>query len=316
MINKREKNPAESEVPRLILSLKGGGVRVIFQARLLDHLRRNSVYEDSCLVAGTSTGAIVAIALGLNKTPKEIFNFYEKLGSTVFSKRRGSLAICNGKSKYSADILKECLEKEVFANQEVPFGECEKRTLVVATDVNMKSRYVFDSHKNKHKTITCVDVLLASCAAPPFFSPHVVKIQDIERLFMDGGLVANDPAAIALETVLKKNADREKTFVCSLGNGCHQQIETSNAEIYRNNFSKWMKDAFTCCIDGNVDYSNYFCSKEIGDNFLELDFDPGCEIELDNYTLASEKLPIAADQCYEQDQEVISDWKQRYDSLM
>ena len=45
-----------------------------------------------------------------------------------------------------------------------------------------------------HHHIPMVEAVLASAAAPIFFSPRVISICDIDRCFMDGGLVANNPS--------------------------------------------------------------------------------------------------------------------------
>src|SRR5438105_8023117 len=71
-----------------ILSLDGGGVRGVFSAAILaaieeDHQTRISNHFD--LIAGTSTGGILALALGLGIPPKDILAFYFKLGPKIFA---------------------------------------------------------------------------------------------------------------------------------------------------------------------------------------------------------------------------------------
>lgn len=75
-----------------ILSLDGGGIKGIFSAAFLGALEedlRTSITEHFDLIAGTSTGGIIALALGLGLRPREILEFYRSWGPTIFAKRFG-----------------------------------------------------------------------------------------------------------------------------------------------------------------------------------------------------------------------------------
>ena len=72
-----------------ILSLDGGGIRGVFPAaflaRLEEHLEQPiGSYFD--LIAGTSTGGIIAIGLGLGLAAKDILRLYENRGPAIRSK--------------------------------------------------------------------------------------------------------------------------------------------------------------------------------------------------------------------------------------
>ena len=78
-----------------ILSIDGGGIRGVFPAAFLakleDHLDAPlASYFD--LIAGTSTGGIIAIALGLGLTAKEILKLYEEQGPAIFDQQHGVVA--------------------------------------------------------------------------------------------------------------------------------------------------------------------------------------------------------------------------------
>jgi patatin-like phospholipase/acyl hydrolase len=66
-----------STTPFRILSLNGGGGRALFQAQYLHSIsdKVGSFWKDFDLIIGTSAGAIVAAALCVGKTPKEIADF-------------------------------------------------------------------------------------------------------------------------------------------------------------------------------------------------------------------------------------------------
>ena len=73
--------------PTRILSFDGGGIRGIFQAAFLSYIEDVSLLPGIDLLAGTSTGAIIAVALSLGIKPKELVTFYESLGQEIFRKK-------------------------------------------------------------------------------------------------------------------------------------------------------------------------------------------------------------------------------------
>ena len=74
-----------------ILSLDGGGIMGAFAASALaafeKHTGRSAV-DHFDLIAGTSTGGIVAIGLAMRATAEEV-RFYETDGMNIFQKRSG-----------------------------------------------------------------------------------------------------------------------------------------------------------------------------------------------------------------------------------
>lgn len=70
-----------------ILSLDGGGLRGMFSAAVLARLEDDlqlRITDHFDLIAGTSTGGIIAIGLGLGLTPREIVEFYAEHGPRIF----------------------------------------------------------------------------------------------------------------------------------------------------------------------------------------------------------------------------------------
>jgi Patatin-like phospholipase len=77
-----------------ILSLDGGGIRGVFPAaflaRLEEHLEHPiGRYFD--LIAGTSTGGIIAIGLGLGLSAGDILKLYVEQGSAIFDQEHGAV---------------------------------------------------------------------------------------------------------------------------------------------------------------------------------------------------------------------------------
>src|SRR6266568_9013670 len=70
-----------------ILSLDGGGIKGIFSAGILAAIEEDlniTVADHFDLIAGTSTGGIIAIGLGLGLRPREIVEFYLREGPAIF----------------------------------------------------------------------------------------------------------------------------------------------------------------------------------------------------------------------------------------
>ena len=60
-----------------ILSLDGGGLKGIFTAAFLSHIEEHAgirLIDCFDLIAGTSTGGIVALGLGLGYSPRDMLN--------------------------------------------------------------------------------------------------------------------------------------------------------------------------------------------------------------------------------------------------
>ncbi len=86
----------ESEQPkRRILCIDGGGILGTFPAAFLAGLepdvdRPIGSYFD--LIAGTSTGGIIAIGLAMGLRASELLDLYEKRGPEIFGQGRGPVA--------------------------------------------------------------------------------------------------------------------------------------------------------------------------------------------------------------------------------
>ncbi|WP_062135503.1 patatin-like phospholipase family protein [Demequina aestuarii] len=119
---------------RRVLALDGGGIKGVFIAAFLAELERCSksrVIDQFDLIAGTSTGGIVALGIGLGMSPAEILSIYERHGPTIFP-RRGKLRQIT-RAKYDPAPLKSALE-EVFGARKL--GHSLTRMLIPSMSLN------------------------------------------------------------------------------------------------------------------------------------------------------------------------------------
>ena len=163
-----------------ILALDGGGVRGIYAARMLDRLEatlRAQVRDCFDLIAGVSTGSILAGAAAASIPMSEIVRLFEEESQRIFRKRRsiGGLAIL-WRSRYSRKPLDDVLRRYV---PDLTLGELSTPLLIPSADLAtggvhvFKSRYLAELSEpySRDGEALLRDAILASCAAPTFFDP-------------------------------------------------------------------------------------------------------------------------------------------------
>ena len=214
---------------RRILSIDGGGILGAFPAAFLAELEREldrpvGSYFD--LIAGTSTGGILALGLGMGMRASEILDLYENRGSDIFGGNRGMLAnflVRNlrcvrwcFRNKYDSDRLRKVL-RDVFGEKLI--GEAKTRLVVPAWNPLTKSVHIYKTaHHPRLRTdyrSSVVDAALATSAAPSYFQQHVTQ-HGVGLI--DGGIWANNPVAVAVvEAIAVLGWPRESLHVLSLG---------------------------------------------------------------------------------------------------
>ena len=223
--------PPEIEPPpkRRILCIDGGGLLGTFPAAFLAALEERTDqpigrYFD--LVAGTSTGGIIAIGLSLGLRAAEILELYEERGPRIFGQdghpvtnrlRRYLGAIRHvGRAKHSSERLREELVKVLGERR---LGEATTRLVVPAWSPVTRSVYIYKTAHHPrlqvdHQT-KAVDAAMATASAPTYFPRHITE--DGVGL-VDGGVWANNPIAIAVvEAVTLLDWAPQSLHVLSLG---------------------------------------------------------------------------------------------------
>ena len=178
--------------------------RRAFLAELEQHLKYPiGAYFD--LIAGTSTGGILAIGLAMGLPASKLLDLYEKRGPDVFGqnhdalqdfayrKLRGIQWLC--RRKYDSNALRSALQ-DVFGNKRI--GEATTRLMVPAWNPVARCVYIYKTAhhprlKNDYRS-PAVDAALATSAAPTYFQHHITQ-HDVGLL--DGGVWANNPIGIA-----------------------------------------------------------------------------------------------------------------------
>ena len=250
-IKTRDEHWAPDGAPKRILTLDGGGVRGILSLAYLERIEellrarhggaagfRLSHYFD--LVAGTSTGAIIAACLAKGMAVRDVRKLYEDLAGSVFRGSFFRLGLL--RARFEAKRLRQHLQ-DVFQNNTMGSRALETGLLVVAKRLDTGSTWPMSNNPgNRYFTARANDVFLsnedylvrdvvrASTAAPSFFAPEYIQISrqkdNPHGEFVDGGVSPhNNPALLALLVVSVKGfgarwpLDPDKLLLVSVGTG-------------------------------------------------------------------------------------------------
>lgn len=206
-----------------ILAIDGGGIRGVVPAHIIQLMHSKfgvTPAKHFDLIAGTSTGAIIAAALACEIDPSTIIGLYKDHGARIFRKKKSlwpSFLKQAVHSLYDQVELSNLLV-EVFGNRTL--GDLKKPLLLPSTNISDGCVHVFKSGYSpnfiRDRDVLIREAVLASCAAPTYFDPRKVDAY----LLADGGLWANNPALTAtIEAIHRMDVKSERLRVLSVGTG-------------------------------------------------------------------------------------------------
>ena len=205
-----------------ILSIDGGGLRGAFAAHFLKRAEEELRLDwrgRFGLMAGTSTGSILAAGLACGESAANLAELYNDQGQAVFTPHPLSRPDPRRlfRSRYGDRRLRELL-LQVF--EEMTLGQVAVPLIVPAVDVVNGCVHVFKSKYHadfvRDHDVRVADAVLASCSAPTYFNPHLAG----EYLLADGGLWANNPSLVALvDAHYRLRVPLEDIRILSIGTG-------------------------------------------------------------------------------------------------
>jgi patatin-like phospholipase/acyl hydrolase len=272
-----------------VLSIDGGGIRGIIPALVLAELERRSgrrTFELFDLIAGTSTGGILACALcAPDPLPAErLVALYEDEGPRIFD-RSVWQRVGSGEGlldeKYDAGALDRALERFLSDKR---LSEAVPDLIVPAYDTAVPGPHFFKSREARERPDGDVPLSLvarATSSAPTYFEPLSVG----ERSLIDGGVFAVNPAMCAYAEVLRDSRDAEVTLV-SLGTG-EQTRARSWEDVKDWGLARWARPILDVVFDGVSDTVDFQLHNVLGaERYWRL------QVEL---TLASDDLDDASE---------------------
>jgi predicted acylesterase/phospholipase RssA len=182
------------------------------------------------LIAGTSTGGILAIGLSLPNsiglsakyTANDMIDLYKDHGLTIFP-RAGYIQnlITLNKPRYSEDGINQVLDRFFGINR---LSQCSTNVLITSYDTQSRMPVFFkswDAKKNAGKDHLVKDIARATSAAPVYFPASLLRVDTAAQhlSLVDGGVVANNPAMCAYMESLVLGSNELELLMVSLGTG-------------------------------------------------------------------------------------------------
>jgi hypothetical protein len=312
--------PIEEKCKRFkILSLDGGGIRGLVSAYMLleieKQLKENGkppIREYFDMIAGTSTGSILAAGIALGYPIEELIDIYENRGLEIFPYqklyhwKRLKLLFKYGISapKFSNEGLINLLKKEKrFQKQEEDgtyryitlqevgkqIGKDEKQpiVLILAFDTIYRNTTFFtnDSLAEKNKrwfnNIPLWEICVSSASAPTFFPAYELKYREQDKEdwtfpHVDGGVTANNPSLCAIARAIKLGHKLEDISLLSIGTGENKKPLIFN-KIVKWGLIEWGLRISDVFMEGQAEVQSRICTELMGGaasrRYLRLQFE-------------------------------------------
>ncbi len=304
-----------------ILAIDGGGIRGLIPARIVESLERRTGMP-ACrlfdLVAGTSTGGIIALALtvpGQDRSRPEysasdLVDLYRTRGPEIFRRSIEHLVVSLGGlagPKYSAGALERVL-RAYFGSARL--SDALTPVLVTSYDTAAPAPYLFKSYRRATAEDPATpgsrlpdDHLMwqaarATSAAPTYFPPFLLRPADpgaADRSLLDGGVFANNPAMCALADAYKMfGGPRSRYLVVSIGTG-NDEVKFTHGEVKGRGILRWAIPVLEVVFDGVSDAVDYQ-TEEMADRYWRFQEDAVVEQMDDASPGAIRRLLCAADE--------------------
>lgn len=235
--------PSGSRTRFAILSIDGGGIRGLIPALALARLEAELAAREPGatlarkfgLIAGTSTGGLIALGLGMPGAdgtepaiaPAAMVAIYEGPEARAIFDRPpledvpgvGAVSALID-PRYDLDNLRATLERRLG---ERTLSESLTGLLIPAYDMHRRIPRFFKPWNEEAGRLRAVDAGLATAAAPTYFP----ALRLGEEALVDGGVFVNNPTVAATIEALKRTGGEplrpDDLLVVSIGTGQHER---------------------------------------------------------------------------------------------
>jgi predicted acylesterase/phospholipase RssA len=239
------------------LAIDGGGIRGLIPALVLAEIEARTgrpIATMVDLIAGTSTGGIIACALARPNpmAASRIAEVYTVDGPKIFERRLAKEISSAGgyiDERYDSGPLVDSLRAHLG---DARLDDATVPLLITVYDLQARAALVL------REGLSMVDAAHATSAAPTYFEP--VKLGD--RTLIDGGVFAINPAVFAY-------AEGDVEFLLSLGTGEHTR--PLPYETVRDwGKLEWAEPIIDVVFDAGADAVDLQLSALAGDAYLRL----------------------------------------------
>ncbi|CAF1112003.1 unnamed protein product [Didymodactylos carnosus] len=277
-----------------ILSIDGGGIRGVIPAIWLAEIERRTKKHCSDMfqmMAGTSTGAIIAAGLACPKPRHKAFDIvelYTTQGSSIFSRvscsktfqvtLKAAQYTNEGRSKLFNQYFGETKLSEALTDLVITSTRADRSVTCLST------RY--DGRLDTTQNITFKDALMGTSAAPTYFPQY-----DLDGPTVDGGVQANNPSMIAYKEAIRYHVNKENVFILSLGTGDYiprrlPSNSTRNVVFWYKNRESVMK----AILDAPQKNNEQYLSVALGNNYRRWEVWLEKQVKLDDYSKENIKM--------------------------
>lgn len=283
-----------------ILAFDGGGIRGLVTLAILKRLEAQipNLINGADLLAGTSTGGIIALGLAAGKSVDEMISLYKDNGKQIFDdswfddiRDLGGMAGADYDQKNLERLL-----RGIF--KDMRLGDLKKRILIPSFDLdneakdeskrtwNPKFFHNFQGEDSDADEVV-VDVALDTSAAPTYFPTH--------DGYIDGGVVANNPsmAAVAQTQDVRNDDPAPKLgdiYLLSLGTGTNlSYVKGRNLDW---GLAQWAKPLISLLMDASMGIVDFQCRHLFKDTYRRIApaFPHDTNIKLDEWKRAQDLL--------------------------
>lgn len=279
-----------------MLALTGGGYRGLYTARVLERLEEAAgrpIGQCFDLIAGTSIGGILALAIAFEVPMRSVVDVFQRHGKAIFPRRRWLAGLAS--SKYRASNLKEVIGQ--LLPEDALLRDAKHALVIPALNLTtgkqqiLKTRHHPEWVRDHHYSVHAI--ALATAAAPIYFP--IAEIDN--QLFADGGLFANAPDLVALHEAAKF-FERPDPQVRMLSIGTLSSTY-SIARTARRNMGvwSWLRPAtfplIQTILSAQQQFSIQLVEHRLGDRYLRIDSTPADTVMR---TVGLDKVDIQAQQ--------------------
>lgn len=259
-----------------ILALDGGGIKGAFTASVLatfEKLLGLPIIDQFDMIAGTSTGGILAIGLGMGLDCQALLQFYRARGPIIFPVTRLHQGFSRQirhafQPKFSQNVLLKELKKAYFPDGQTRcLGESKCRLVIPAYDAVGGACHVFRTPHHpllkSDEFTSAAEVALATAAAPTYFASAKVQNLIANASYFDGGVWANCPAMAAIvETVCYLNVPLDRIDILNIGTTEEPFTVKMMAQA---GWARWGKTLIELLMNAQMDSSVQHAERLVGE---------------------------------------------------
>lgn len=260
-----------------VLSLSGGGYRGLFTARLLAHIEAMNGHGDEPIgsrfdmIAGTSVGGLIAVALACGLTAGRIGDLLAGAGPAIFPRLRfKGLRKLVSRRVYDARPLERVIRDGIGAAADTALADLAKPLLLTTVSWTRGELRLLRSGGLGSDPVferwTLLQATRATSAAPAHFPAAGIG----GDWYVDGGLAANCPD---LHALIAARAQGLPVRLLGIGTAGVARASLPGKVPLRG--VAWARPALDLAMEAQERLAQQACARELGFSYLYLNRRPG-----------------------------------------